>query len=129
MPHVRIEMLKGKSSEYKKTITDNIHQALVEEFKTPENDRYFKIIEIEKENFDHGPRRSDDYLFIEILLFLGRSDDAKKKLYKNINDRLNRNPGINSIDIIIFLNETKLRNWGFGEQAGDEVKLSFNVNV
>lgn len=129
MPHVRIEMIKGKSAQYKKSIMDNIHYALVDEFKIPEIDRYFRIIEFDKENFFHGPRRSDDYLFIEILLFIGRSDETKKRLYKNICDRLNKDLGINPIDIIIFLNETKLRNWGFADKAGDEIELSFNVNV
>ena len=77
MPHVRIEMLKGKSAQYKEAIFDGIHRAIVDELKTPAEDRYQRIIEIDSENFDHGPRRSDDYLFIEIMLFEGRSEGAR----------------------------------------------------
>ena len=39
MPLVRVEIMKGKSSEYKKSILDGIHSALVEAFKIPEYDR------------------------------------------------------------------------------------------
>ena len=39
MPLVRIEMNKGKSSEYKKTLFDCVHSGLVEAFGIEEWDR------------------------------------------------------------------------------------------
>lgn len=36
VPLVKIEILKGKSTEYKKKLFDGIHQALVDSWKIPE---------------------------------------------------------------------------------------------
>jgi phenylpyruvate tautomerase PptA (4-oxalocrotonate tautomerase family) len=35
MPMTRISLLKGKSTEYLRAISDSLHQALVEAFKAP----------------------------------------------------------------------------------------------
>ena len=129
MPHVRIEMLLGKSLEYKRSLLNEIHESIVEVLKTPAHDRYQKIIEIEKEHFDHGPRRSDDYLFIEIFLFAGRKKQTKELLYKRITERLQTTLGLAPIDIIIVLREIARENWGFGGVAGDKVELSFEVEI
>jgi len=50
MPLVKIEMLKGKSSEYKKALLDGVHQALVDTFKIPDYDRMQRLYELDKEN-------------------------------------------------------------------------------
>lgn len=55
MPLVRVEILKGKSSEYKKALLDGIHQALVDTLKVPEDDRIQRLYELEKDNFELPP--------------------------------------------------------------------------
>ena len=52
MPLVRIEMKKGKSKEYKKTMLDCVHGGLVEAFGIEEWDRFQRIIEIDKDDFE-----------------------------------------------------------------------------
>ncbi len=39
MPLVKVEIIKGKPQEYKQALLDGIHDALVEAFKIPEDDR------------------------------------------------------------------------------------------
>lgn len=51
-PLVKIEIRKGKSAEYKKAILDGVHQALVDALKIPDNDRFQRIYELDKEDFN-----------------------------------------------------------------------------
>ena len=43
MPIVKVEMLKGKSPEYKKTVLDCIHEGLVESIGIEDWDRFQRI--------------------------------------------------------------------------------------
>jgi 4-oxalocrotonate tautomerase len=45
MPLVRIDLRKGKSSAYKKTIADGIYRALRETFTVPDEDRFIVVTE------------------------------------------------------------------------------------
>ena len=89
MPLVKIEIYSGKSTEYKKTLFDSIHDSLVESFRTPENDRHQKIYEIEPTNFDIIQSKSDKFTNIELTIFKGRSVEAQRDLYKTIVKKLN----------------------------------------
>lgn len=129
-PLVKIEMLKGKSEEYKKAILDAVHEALVESFKIPDYDRFQRIYELKRNNFEIPSTKSDDALLIEITIFPGRSLNAKKSLYQNIVTKLAENPGINGNDVTIILLEPPLENWGIkGGKAASEVDIGFNLNV
>ncbi|MBO4638667.1 MAG: tautomerase family protein, partial [Treponema sp.] len=45
MPLVKINLLKGKTDEYKKTIFDCVHQGLIEALGISDWDRFQRIIE------------------------------------------------------------------------------------
>jgi phenylpyruvate tautomerase PptA (4-oxalocrotonate tautomerase family) len=61
MPLVRIDLRRGKSSEYKKAICDGVYQALREIFTVPENDRFMVVTDRDDADFVH----SQTYLGIE----------------------------------------------------------------
>lgn len=129
-PFVKIEIRKGYSSEYKKGILDGVHQALVDALGIPDSDRFQRIYELDKENFECPPDRTNAVTLVQITLFPGRSFEAKKKLYKDIVENLGQNPGINGNDIIIILLEPPLENWGIrGGQPASEVDLGFKIDV
>jgi phenylpyruvate tautomerase PptA (4-oxalocrotonate tautomerase family) len=130
MPLVKVEILKGRSGEYKKAILDGIHSALVEAFKIPDYDRNQRLYELEKKNFEFPSTKSDKYTLIEITVFKGRSLEAKKLLYSRIADNLARSPGITGEDFTIVLHESPLENWGIkGGKAACDVDLGFKINV
>ena len=54
MPLVKVSLLKGKSKEEKKALSDAIHAALMEAFRIPENDRNQRIFEFEPERKQGG---------------------------------------------------------------------------
>lgn len=130
MPLVKIEMLKGKSSDYKKTLLDGVHQALIDTLKIPDYDRIQRIYELEKENFEISSNKTEDFLLIELTIFKGRSFEAKRNLYKAVVDNLEKALGIKRTDILIVINEPPLENWGVaGGKPANEADLGFKINV
>jgi 4-oxalocrotonate tautomerase family enzyme len=129
MPLVKVEILKGKSNDYKKKLLEGIHLALVEAIKIPDHDRRQRLYELENDNFEKTGR-NDDYTIIEITMFKGRSYEAKKKLYNAIVKNLNTSLNINGNEITIVINEPPLENWGIrGGLPASDVDLGFSVNV
>lgn len=130
MPLVKVEIRKGKSAEYKKAILDGVHKALVDAFKIPDSDRFQRICELSKEDFECPPDRTDAVTIIQITIFPGRSLEAKRKLYKKIVHNLGLNPGIDGHDITIILLEPPMNNWGVrGGQPAGEVDLGFKIDI
>ena len=114
MPLVRIEMKKGKSSEYKKTMLDCVHSGLVEALGIEEWDRFQRIIEIDRDDFETAPEKTDDFMIIELTIFPGRSKAQKKKSIELITAKLVEKLSITPTDIFIVINEPPLDNWGMG---------------
>ncbi|MFX1338617.1 MAG: tautomerase family protein [Promethearchaeota archaeon] len=74
--------------------------------------------------------RSEIYTIIEITMFKGRSLEAKRILYSEIVKNLEDSPGINGMDILIVIHESKLENWGIrGGKLPNEAELEFKIDV
>lgn len=130
MPQVKIEIIKGKSVEYKKAILDGVHSALVEAFKIPEYDRFQRLYELEPSSFEISENKTQNFTLIEIIILKGRSIEAKKKLYQAIVKNLAETPGIDGQDIVIVLHEPPLENWGVrGGKPASEVDFGFKLDV
>jgi phenylpyruvate tautomerase PptA (4-oxalocrotonate tautomerase family) len=130
MPLVKVELLKGKSPEYKRAILDGIHHALMDCFKVPEDDRIQRLYELDADSFVFEAGKTPDFILIELTVFKGRSLDAKRALYKAIADNLQEALGIKRTDVLIVLNEQPLDNWGVrGGIPASEAELRANLNV
>ena len=130
MPLVRITIRSGKPAPYKKALLDSVHNALVQAFKIPEHDRYQTLHELDAEHFESPQTKTDNVTMIEITAFKGRSNEAKKELYRAIVDNLAKHPGIIGDDIMIIVHEPPLENWGIrGGKPASEVQLGFKVEV
>jgi phenylpyruvate tautomerase PptA (4-oxalocrotonate tautomerase family) len=130
MPFVKISLLKGRSPGYKRALFDGVHSALVEAFLIPDTDRNQQIYELERDNFEIPKTKSDQFVVIEIIAFLGRSYDAKKNLYSTIVKNLGKSPGIAGDDILIIIHEPPCENWGIhGGKPANEVDLGFKIDV
>lgn len=51
MPLVRISLLKGKSPDYIRAISDSVHQSLVEAYNAPADDRFQLIHQHDRDEF------------------------------------------------------------------------------
>ncbi len=111
MPIVKIDILKGKSAEYKKELLNCVHYALVDIIGIPDANRMQRLTEFENECFEVRPEMSDKSTFIEITMFKGRTVEAKRKLHKEIEDKLLQQLEIEKKDIRIIIHEPSDENW------------------
>ena len=114
MPLVRIEIVKGKSAEYKKTLLDCIHEGLLESIGIADWDRFQRIIEIDRADFETAPEKTDQFMIIEITMFQGRTKEQKKALIETVTRKLGERLGILPTDIFIVIQEPPNENWGLG---------------
>ncbi len=125
MPMTRISLLKGKSIEYLRAISDSLHQALVDAFEVPPDDRFQVIHQHEPEElvFDRhymGGPRSDDFVLFCITAGKLRSTAIKQTFYKKLVQLLAEAPGIRPEDVMVVINTTQTDEWSFS--AGNPVK-------
>jgi phenylpyruvate tautomerase PptA (4-oxalocrotonate tautomerase family) len=111
VPHVKIEILKGRPPEQRRRLLQAVHDAVVQAFEIPDDDRIQRIVEHEPENFEIPAGSSAGYTLIEITAFPGRSADAKRALYRALVERLGELQ-IDPLDVSVVLHEPPLENWG-----------------
>lgn len=129
MPLAKIEVRKSRPAAEVAALIEAVYQAQQEALRVPEGDRQIRYIEHKAEHFAVPPGKTENYTFVEINLFPGRTLDAKRKLYQSIVRRFGE-VGIAPSDIFIVLNEPPLENWGIrGGVPASEVDLGFNLKV
>lgn len=119
MPFVRIDLPRGKSPDYRRTVGDIVYEAMRATLNVPENDRFQVITE-------HGPdgliidptylgiERSAEALAIQVTLNAGRSVALKTAFYRAVADGLHARLGLRREDVFISLVEVPKENWSFG---------------
>ena len=119
MPLVRIDLLQGKSAEYRAQIGEVVYQAMLKTINVPDKDRFQVMTEHSQSDmpFDReylGIHRSNDCIFIQITLNAGRTLAMKQSLYKAIAEGLNETLNLRKEDVFINLVEVAKENWSFG---------------
>jgi 4-oxalocrotonate tautomerase len=119
MPFVRIDLLAGKSKEYRKALGDGVHRAMVDALGAPADDRFQVISEHPSGGLNYDPQylgiqRSDNVVFVQITLSAGRKPQQKRKFYKRVAELLAESPGLKPADLVINLVEVVWENWSFG---------------
>jgi 4-oxalocrotonate tautomerase len=119
MPLVRMSFMKEKPEGFGRKAGEIVYRAMVDTINVPEKDHFQIITEHDDNSLLYDPSyldipRTDGIIFIQIILNEGRSVDLKKKLYKTMAERLNKELGIRMEDVLINLVEVKKENWSFG---------------
>lgn len=129
MPIAKIEVRRSRPAHEVRALIEAVYQAQREALKVPEGDHQIRYIEHKSEHFVVPPGKSENYTFVEIQLFPGRTLEAKKNLHQGIVKRFG-DLGIEPKDVVIVLHEPPLENWGIrGGLPASEVELGFSVNV
>ena len=129
MPLVRIDLLEGKSQEYRQKVGEIVYQTLLDVLSVPNHDRFQVITEHSKSglSFDRdylGVHRSDDCIFLQITLNSGRSVELKQRFYKAIADGLHVGVKLRREDVFVNLVEVPKENWSFGNGEAQYVSTS-----
>ncbi len=120
MPLVRVTMIKGKSPDYIKKMSDSIYEALVEAY-VQQKEETFQIIEqlepsdlIYARNFGIKGSRSENFVIINIESDARRRGE-KEAFLARLSDKLAASPGIARDDVFVRLSMTAaLEDWSLG---------------
>lgn len=113
MPMVKIEILEGKTSSYKKSVLNGVQKAIKDAVAVDEINIVQRLYEISEGSYIKPADRSNNLTIIEITLYPGRSETTKKNLFDEIVKNLGEDPKIEAGDIITVLLEPPMENWSF----------------
>ncbi|MGX1790304.1 tautomerase family protein [Bosea sp. NPDC055332] len=118
MPLLHISLRAGKSEAYRQALLDNLHRALREALDVPEGDQFMTISEHDAANFRYGSAfgvlRSEDLVYIRIIMFASRPPEQRKALFQRIAELLGESPGIRPEDVFIVVLDAAKENWSVG---------------
>jgi phenylpyruvate tautomerase PptA (4-oxalocrotonate tautomerase family) len=119
MPLARVDLVQGKSADYRKAISEIIYDAMIKTLNVPKDDRFQVITEHPAEGLIFDPaylgiQRTADCIFIQVTLNEGRTVEMKRAFYKAIADGLHDRLKLRREDVVINLVEVKKENWSFG---------------
>jgi phenylpyruvate tautomerase PptA (4-oxalocrotonate tautomerase family) len=119
MPLARVDLVQGKSADYRKAISEVIYDAMIKTINVPKDDRFQVITEHPAEGLIFDPnylgiQRTADCIFIQVTLNEGRTVEMKRAFYKAIADGLHDRLMLRREDVVINLVEVKKENWSFG---------------
>jgi hypothetical protein len=128
MPLARISLLKGKSPDYLRAVSDSLHAALVEAFNVPATDR-FQLFhqhepyemsfdpQYEVANLDAGAQRSADWLVFAITIGKPRTAAVKQAFYRQLVERLAQSPGVRPQNVMVTIIPAREEDWSFADGA------------
>jgi phenylpyruvate tautomerase PptA (4-oxalocrotonate tautomerase family) len=129
MPFTRISLMKGKSPDYLRAVSDSLHQALVEAFDVPLDDRFQAIHQHDPGEliFDRhylGGPRSDDFVLFAVAAGRPRDTATKKAFYKRLIALLAEAPGIQPQDVMVIITTTSRDEWSFADGEAQLVEAA-----
>lgn len=95
----------------------------------PTEKRFHRFIALEPEDFIHPEDRGPDYTIIEISMFEGRTDTAKRTLLSELFARIEAEAGIPAHSVEVTITETPRVNWGIRGVNAEDLALGYQVDV
>ena len=129
MAQIKIYGLHDHLNTRREGISNAIHAAAMEVLGLPPEKRFHRFIGMDAADFIFPGDRSRRYTIIEISMFEGRSVETKKGLIRALFSGLERDCGISPQDLEITITETPRANWGIRGVHGDELGLTYDVEV
>jgi len=119
MPLARIDVPRGRTAAFRRTVGDVVYESMLETLKVPANDRFQVISEHDAQDLllDRsylGVQRSSACIVIQVTLNEGRTVDQKRDFYRKVADGLHDRAGMRREDVLISLVEVRKENWSFG---------------
>lgn len=128
MPVVTITLRDVWSGAETRAISQAVHDALVDAFRIPDDDRVHRVDVRDAASFELHESRSERFVLVEMSIFPGRSREAKALLYAAIAARL-APLGIAPADQLVVLHEAPLENWGRGGRSAADAPPPFRLDV
>jgi phenylpyruvate tautomerase PptA (4-oxalocrotonate tautomerase family) len=119
MPLARIDLVRGKSVAFRKTLGEIIYKAMTDTINVPANDKFQIITEHAADEFNIaesylGNSYTQDVILIQVTLNAGRTVEMKRAFFKRIADDLHEQLNVRREDVVINLVKVAKENWSFG---------------
>src|SRR4030095_9322907 len=87
MPFARIDLIKGKTPEYRAAVADIVYRGIVDVLKAPDGDRFVVVGEHTADNLIYDPKflgfdRSPDFLLIQVTSTVGNDKPSKLAFFR-----------------------------------------------
>lgn len=127
MPLARIDMIRGRTAEFRQEVGEIVYQAMVDVLKAPVGDRFQVIAEHDPADLIFDPdflgiHRSSGCIFIQLTLVAGRSLEQKRGFYRQVTDALHERLDVRREDVVINLVPVTVEDWSFGNGEASLVK-------
>ena len=129
MAQVVVFGLRSSLDAHRADLSDAIHGAIMKALDYPPEKRFQRFIGLNPSDFIYPEDRGPNYTIIEISMFEGRSDGAKRRLISELFARIESAAGIPSHSIEITITETPKVNWGIRGQNAADLALDYSVEV
>jgi phenylpyruvate tautomerase PptA (4-oxalocrotonate tautomerase family) len=118
MPLARIDLVEGKSPEYRRTVADIVYEQMSIHLGVPE-DRFQVINEHKAENLIADPdylgiRRSENVIFIQLVFLDVATPEQKGAFYKAVVEELHERLSVRTEDVFFNLQTVQPADWSMG---------------
>jgi 4-oxalocrotonate tautomerase len=118
MPLARIDLIEGKSAEYRQTIADVVYDQMIVHLGVPE-DRFQVITEHPAGNLIADPdylgiHRSENVVFIQLVFLDVATPEQKGGFYKAVVDELHEKLHLRREDVFFNLQTVGPADWSMG---------------
>jgi 4-oxalocrotonate tautomerase family enzyme len=110
-------------------LSEAIHGAIMSALEYPPEKKFQRFIALDQSDFIYPEDRGADYTIIEISMFEGRTDAAKRALIVELFTRVEAEAGISPHSLEITITETPKANWGIRGQNAADLALNYRVEV
>ena len=129
MSQVKIYGVREYLLPIRNQLSDVIHACVVDALQFPQNKRAHRFFYLDNDDFFRPATASERYIILEFMMIEGRTVETKKKLIHLLYERICEQLGLAVTDLEICILESPVHNWGFRGMAGDEIQLTYKINV
>jgi 4-oxalocrotonate tautomerase family enzyme len=129
MAQVVIYGRRQSLDQRRSALSEAIHAAIMSALDYPPEKRFQRFIPLDEDDFIYPADRGADYTIIEISMFEGRTDAAKRALIAELFTRVETRAGISPHSLEITITETPRVNWGIRGQNAADLTLNYRVEV
>ncbi len=120
MPFARVDLIQGKSPEYRTKVADIVYRGIVDVLKAPDGDRFVVIGEHTPDNLIYDPtflgmERSPGFMLIQVTSTVGNNPETKLAFYRFVVDELESKLSVRPDDVTINMVFVDRSDWSFGK--------------
>ncbi|MEM6848397.1 MAG: tautomerase family protein [Pseudomonadota bacterium] len=130
MPQVKVFGLRDVLKPIQTELSDAINECISIGLKFPSERRLQRFFLMDRDDFIYpAHERTERYTIVEITTFEGRSEDTKRGLVRLFYEKVPPVIGCERVDLDVIIYEIPRHAWGLMGEVGDEMSLSYKVEI